>query len=137
MASLLPFLMFTGRAEEAMRYYVGLFPRSEILHVDRYEAGQPGAEGTVRQARFVVAGQELMCIDSPPVHAFGFTPSISLFVSVDAAEDVDRLGTRLAADGGGVLMPASRYPFAERYTWVTDRFGVSWQLSFRTAEGAK
>ncbi len=136
MPKLTPFLMFTGQAEEAMRFYVDLFPRSELRRIDRYEAGQPGAEGTVRQAWCVVAGQELMCIDSPPMHAFNFTPSISLFVALDSPDDVDRIAARLA-DGGAVLMPADRYPFADRYTWVNDRFGVSWQLSFRTAEGAK
>jgi uncharacterized protein YndB with AHSA1/START domain len=68
------------------------------------------------------------CIDSPIEHGFTFTPAVSLAVRGVSAQAVDRAFARLA-DGGNVLMALDRYPFSERFGWVTDRFGVSWQLS--------
>lgn len=123
-----PFLMFEGAAEEAMRLYVSLFPDSRIKQIDRYGPGEPGAEGSVRLARFTVAGQELMCIDSPAKHAFTFTPSVSLFVECESAEELERVFGALS-EGGQVLMPLDGYGFSARFGWVNDRFGVSWQLN--------
>jgi len=74
-------------------------------------------------------GQKLFFFDSPMKHAFTFTPSISLMVDCDSAEEVDRLFTALS-DQGKTLMPLDAYPFARRFAWVDDRFGVSWQLRF-------
>jgi predicted 3-demethylubiquinone-9 3-methyltransferase (glyoxalase superfamily) len=126
--SVTPFLMFTGKADEAMRFYVDLFDESEIREVKYYGPGEQGPEGTVHQAEFVISGQRLMCIDSPPVHDFTFTPSISLFVtSPDEAKIISYF--EKLSEGGAVLMPLDSYPFSRKYAWVTDRFGVSWQLS--------
>jgi predicted 3-demethylubiquinone-9 3-methyltransferase (glyoxalase superfamily) len=122
------FLMFEGRAEEAMTFYVSLFEDGEIASVTRYGAGQAGAEGSVQHATFKLAGQELMCIDSPAHHEFGFTPAMSLFVQCDSAEELDRLYGALAKDGQE-LMPLGDYGFSRRFGWVNDRFGVSWQLN--------
>ena len=129
-ASITPFLMFTGRAEEAMRFYVSLFADGRIESVERYGPEEPEREGTVVLARFVIAGQRVLCIDSPAVHPFGFTPAVSLFVELDAVEEVDRLFAALS-EGGEVMMPLDAYPFSRRYAWLSDRFGVSWQLSAR------
>ncbi len=122
------FLMFEGRAEEAMDLYTSLFERSGIVSMDRYGPNEDGKEGTVRKATFRLGGQEFMCIDSSVHHAFTFTPAISLFVSCDSESEVDRLFGRLS-EGGQVLMPLAAYPFSEKFGWVMDRFGVSWQLS--------
>ena len=78
----LPFLMFEGRAEEAMRFYVSLFPESRVIEIARYGKGAEGAEGTISRATFRIAGQDIMCTDSFVKHAFTFTPAISLFVLV-------------------------------------------------------
>jgi predicted 3-demethylubiquinone-9 3-methyltransferase (glyoxalase superfamily) len=59
-----PFLMFEGNAEQAMRFYVSLFPQSEILELTHYGAAGPGVEGSVMRAIFRIAGQTLMCTDS-------------------------------------------------------------------------
>lgn len=125
--SVTPFLMFEGRAEEAMRFYTSLFEDGRIDSIESYGSDGPGPEGTIVLASFVVAGQRIRCIDSPAPHAFGFTPSVSLFVETEAAE-VDRLFAALS-EGGEVLMPLDAYPFSPRYAWVNDRFGVSWQLA--------
>ena len=64
-----PFLMFEGKAEEAMTFYVSLFPDGKIVDIVRYGPGQAAAEGSVKLASFTVGGQTVMCIDSPPKHA--------------------------------------------------------------------
>jgi predicted 3-demethylubiquinone-9 3-methyltransferase (glyoxalase superfamily) len=125
-----PFLMFEGEAEEAMNFYVSLFDNSEITEITRYKAGEAGREGSVMLATFVLNGMKVMCIDSPGEHPFSFTPSISLYVSCTTEEEVERLFNELS-EGGQVLMPLNSYPFSEKYSWVNDRFGVSWQLSLQ------
>src|SRR4051812_16147824 len=68
-----PFLMFEGRAEEALDFYIATVPESRIEHIDRYGAGEPGPEGSVRMARAVVAGLPILASDSFVQHAFTFT----------------------------------------------------------------
>ncbi|AXE24933.1 VOC family protein [Streptomyces globosus] len=122
------FLMFEGQAEEAMAFYTSLFDDAEVLDITRYGPGEPGPEGTVQHAVFSLAGQQLMCIDSPAKHDFGFTPAISLFVQCDSEAELDRLYEALL-EGGAALMPLGSYGFSPKFGWVSDRFGVSWQLN--------
>jgi predicted 3-demethylubiquinone-9 3-methyltransferase (glyoxalase superfamily) len=122
------FLMFTGAAEEAMNFYVSLFPNSRVVSVSRYGAGEPGKEGTVKQAAFELNNTRLLCIDSPVKHAFDFTPSISLFTDCDDVAQLDRLFAAFN-EGGMALMPPNNYGFSQKFAWVQDRFGVSWQLN--------
>jgi predicted 3-demethylubiquinone-9 3-methyltransferase (glyoxalase superfamily) len=125
---LTPFLMFQkGEAEEAMTFYTGLFDDGEVLFVERFGAGEPGPEGGIKQGVFRVAGQQLRCLDSPPVHDFDFTPSLSLFVRCGSREELEKLWAGLA-EGGVPLMPLDDYGFGP-FGWTNDRFGVSWQLS--------
>ncbi|ALE06298.1 3-demethylubiquinone-9 3-methyltransferase [Arthrobacter sp. ERGS1:01] len=123
-----PFLMFTGQAEEAMDFYVSTFPDAEILRIERNGPEDPARAGTVRGATFRIADQTFRCIDSPPVHAFGFTPSVSFFFDCKDEAQLDALFGQLS-EQGSVMMPPGQYPFAQRYAWLSDRFGVSWQLS--------
>ncbi|MET9254407.1 VOC family protein [Streptomyces sp. NPDC048182] len=123
-----PFLMFEGRAEEAMTFYTSLFEDGRVLDVSRYGEQGPGEPGTVVRATFSLAGQRIMCIDSHVKHAFGFTPAVSLFVECDDDAELERLHGALA-DGGEELMPLGSYGFSTRFAWVNDRFGVSWQLN--------
>jgi predicted 3-demethylubiquinone-9 3-methyltransferase (glyoxalase superfamily) len=122
------FLMFDGKAEEAMNYYVSVFEQAEITSIQRYGANEAGAEGTVALATFSLYGQTFMCIDSNVKHDFTFTPSISLYVACATEDEIDRLFAKLS-DGGSVAMPLMAYPFSEKFGWVTDKYGVSWQLN--------
>jgi predicted 3-demethylubiquinone-9 3-methyltransferase (glyoxalase superfamily) len=122
------FLMFDGRAEEAMNLYISLFEKSEIISIVRYGPNEAGAEGSVLHATFSLNGQLFMAIDSSIEHAFSFTPSISLYVMCETEPEVDRLYTALSQDGD-IAMPLDTYPFSEKFAWVVDRYGVSWQLS--------
>ena len=123
-----PFLMFEGNAEEAMTFYISLFPGSEVTDIVRYGPGQAGAEGSVMKARFRLGEQAVMCIDSPMKHAFTFTPAFSFFVECESEEELGRLAAALA-EGGTTLMPLGNYGFSRQFTWLNDRFGVSWQLN--------
>ncbi|MGW0480708.1 VOC family protein [Nonomuraea sp. NPDC003214] len=122
------FLMFEGKAEEAMTFYVSLFDDAEIVAVTRYGPGGPGAEGSVLHATFRLAGQEYMAIDSAVRHDFTFTPSMSLYVQCESADEIERLYAALS-EGGAALMPLGDHGFSKRFGWVNDRFGVSWQLN--------
>jgi predicted 3-demethylubiquinone-9 3-methyltransferase (glyoxalase superfamily) len=121
-------LMFEGVAEEAMTFYISLFPGSAVTSLERYGANQPGKEGSILRAEFRLGTQALACIDSPAKHAFTFTPSISVFVECDNLVEQDRLFEALMA-GGSTLMPLSNYGFSQRFGWVADRFGLSWKLN--------
>lgn len=123
-----PFLMFQGRCEEALDFYVQTLPQSEILSLDRFGEGEPGPAGTIRFARFRVGGLEIIANDSPPVHDFTFTPSFSLWIDCEDAAEVDRLAAALS-DGGRQMMPADNYGFSSRFAFVEDRFGVSFQIN--------
>lgn len=127
-ASVRPFIMYQGEAEAAMTFYVSLFPGAEIVDIVRYGPGHAGPEGSVMTAVFSIAGQKVMCIDSPVKHDFGLTPAFSLFVDCESEDELTRLASALA-DGGAVLMPLGNYGFSRKFTWVNDRFGVSWQLN--------
>ncbi|KRF13694.1 3-demethylubiquinone-9 3-methyltransferase [Paenibacillus sp. Soil787] len=120
--------MFSGQAEEAMNFYTSLFDHSEILTIKRYGPGEVGPEGSVLHATFSLHGQVFMCIDSYVKHDFTFTPAISLYVTCDSEEEIERVYEKLAQDGK-VFMPLAAYPFSEKFGWVGDRFGVTWQLT--------
>ena len=128
MTTVSPFLMFEGRAEEAMTRYVAVIPNSEVLRLDRHGADSPGAEGTVAHGEALLAGQRVRFFDSPAQHAFTFTPALSLFVSVETEGELDRIVDALAA-GGSFLMPTGDYGFSPRFAWLNDEFGVSWQVN--------
>ncbi len=125
-----PFLMFTGQAEEAMEFYTALFPNSRVIQIERYGPGEAGPEGTVKTAVFELCGQRFMCIDSPIKHEFGFTPAISFFVECENEQEFQRYFDALER-GGEVLMPIGDYGFSRKFSWVNDRFGVSWQLNLQ------
>lgn len=111
-----------------MRFYTSLFADGRIVDIARYGPGEAGAEGSVIKASFVVGGQTVMCIDSPAAHAFTFTPSFSLFVTCKSEAQIDKLAGALG-QGGAELMPLGSYGFSRKFAWVSDRFGVSWQLN--------
>ncbi len=123
-------LWYDDAAEEAARLYASLFDGSEVKEPSRYDgpssraSGRP--EGSPMTVPFRLAGTDFLALNGGP--HFRFTPAISLFVTCDTGDEVDRLYAGLA-DAGGVLMPLGEYPFSPRYAWVADRWGLTWQLS--------
>jgi len=123
-----PFLMFEGNAEEAMNLYVSLFADGEVLAIERYGPGEASVDGSIKVARFRIGGQTVMCIDSPAKHDFSFTPAFSFFVEFESEDEQSRIYGGLVP-GGSVFMPMGNYGFSRSFAWISDTFGVSWQLS--------
>lgn len=133
------FLAFHGNAEEAMEFYTSLFEDSEVRQVIRARAEDPGwEEGTLQHAIFTLAGQQLMCINTPPPgnhlhriapwHEFSFNPGFTIYVQRETDEDFDRLYEALT-EKGQIYLPAASYGFSPKFAWVTDRYGISWRLN--------
>jgi predicted 3-demethylubiquinone-9 3-methyltransferase (glyoxalase superfamily) len=109
------FLTFDGRAEEAVAFYTSIFDNSQIVSSARYGDAGPGPEGALMAATFELDGQELVALNGGP--SFSFSQGISLLVDCETQEEVDRYWERLSEDG-------EPGPCG----WLTDRFGVSWQV---------
>ena len=131
---IIPSLWFDREAEEAALFYTSLFKNSQIRETARYtEAGQEvhrQQPGSVMTVDFELDGYAFTALNGGP--AFKFNPSISFFANRRTTEEVDNLWKELG-EGGSVLMPLQSYPFSERYGWLQDRYGLSWQISL--AEG--
>jgi len=123
-------LWFNGQAEEAAKFYTSAFKNSKIGKVARY--GESAAEvsgqkvGSVMTVEFEIEGQRILCLNGGP--QFKFTPSFSYFVWCENEEEIDNLWQKLA-EGGEVRMGLDKYPWATKYGWTKDRFGVEWQVT--------
>src|SRR3546814_16746987 len=116
MSKITPSLWFDGKAEEAARYYVSLLPDSRIDAILPYSVETPGGKpGDVMSVEFTLAGQSYMALNGGPY--FQFTPAISFFVDCADQAEVDRHWAA-HSDGGSTMQCG----------WLTDRYGVSWQL---------
>jgi len=115
MQKITPFFWFDGKAEEAMNFYVSIFKNSKVGSVTRYGEGGPGPKGTVMSATFQLEGQEFSALNGGP--QFKFSPAISFFVNCQTQAEVDELWEKLSA-GGQKL----------RCGWLTDKYGVTWQI---------
>jgi predicted 3-demethylubiquinone-9 3-methyltransferase (glyoxalase superfamily) len=124
-----PFLWFNDNAEEAAHFYTSTFKNSRITTVTRYSGEGAKTSGmpvdSVMTVAFQLNGQEFVAINGGPV--FQINPTISFFVNCETAQEIDMLWDKLS-DDGTVMMELDKYPFSEKYGWIQDRFGVSWQL---------
>lgn len=91
MKKVTPLLMFDGKAEEAMNFYISIFDDAKVADIKRYGKDEAGKEGSVTHAIFSLNGQEFMCIDSITNHNFTFTPSISLYVTCKSDNEITKL----------------------------------------------
>jgi predicted 3-demethylubiquinone-9 3-methyltransferase (glyoxalase superfamily) len=128
MLSVQPFLLFEGKTEEAMNFYVSLFPGAQVLDLVRYGPNEAGVEGSVKIARFSLGSQIILSTDSTVKHAFSFTASFSFYVECESESEISRLYNALAS-GGNTPMPIGDYGCSRKFAWVNDRYGVSWQLN--------
>lgn len=132
---IIPNLWFDNQAEEAADFYVSLFENSRIKNKAYYDAESSKVSGmtagTLMTVEFELAGQMFININGGPV--FFFTPATSFLVSCKTSNEVEKLYSKLS-ENGNVLMPLDSYEFSEKYAWVNDRFGVSWQLLLGTRE---
>jgi predicted 3-demethylubiquinone-9 3-methyltransferase (glyoxalase superfamily) len=119
--SITPSMLFTkdvlGRAEEAIRFYTGLFPGSTAGMMERYPAGDTNA-GKLMYAEYNISGYDMVSMDGPGGHDYIFNEGVSLVVDCKDQEEVDYYWDNLTANGGKESMCA----------WLKDKFGVSWQI---------
>ena len=111
-----PCLWFDGRAEEAVKFYTSVFKRSKKGEVARYGDAGPGPKGSVMTATFTIEGQEFMALNGGP--EFKFSPAVSFIVHCKNQKRVDYYWDKLMEGGGA----------PQQCGWLTDRFGVSWQV---------
>ena len=108
-----PCLWFDGNANEAANYYCSVFNNSKIVN------------NTPIVTRFEIEGKLIMGLNGGPM--FKINPSISLFVNCITNDEIETIWNRLI-DGGSAMMPLENYPWAEKYGWLVDKFGMTWQL---------
>lgn len=125
MQKIVPHLWFDTEAKAATAFYATLFPDSKVDHVSKITDTPSGDCDIVS---FTLAGQEFMAISAGPY--FKLNPSISLFVVFDNEQEIEATWNKLI-DGGKALMPYDTYPWAQKYGWLEDKYGLSWQLSLR------
>ena len=117
-----------NQAEAAMNFYVALFENSTIINIKRWTKGGPVEEGKIMQATFELDGNLFMCSDSLPVHDWDFSPAFSNYLECENEEEIERLFSKLSKNGT-VMMPLDNYGFSQKFGWIVDQFGVSWQLN--------
>lgn len=123
------FLTFQdNNAENAMNFYVELFDNSKIISVKRWGKDGPVEEGKIMHATFDLNGSTFMCSDSPAIHDWNFSPAVSNYIECENEEELERLFSKLSKNGQ-VTMPLNNYGFSQKFGWVIDQFGVSWQLN--------
>ena len=115
-------LWFDKEAREAAEFYVSVFPQSKIKSITTLHNTPSGSVDTVT---FELLGREFQAISAGPL--FRFNPSVSFHVTCRTKDEVDALWERLS-EGGTVLVELGAYPFSERYGWVQDKYGLSWQI---------
>lgn len=125
------FLTFQdNNAENAMNFYVEIFDNSKVISLQRWPQGAPGEEGKIMQAIFDLDGNLFMCSDSPAIHDWDFSPAISNFIECDSEAEIEKLFSKLS-ENGNVTMPLNNYGFSQKFGWVIDQYGVSWQLNLK------
>jgi len=135
MQKIIPHLWHDKQAQEAARFYCSLLPDSQITNIVTLHNTPSGDTDIVS---FKVWGYEFMAINGG--HFFKFNPSISFMVNFDPSKDkeaktrIDTVWAKLL-QGGKTLMPLQKYPFSERYGWIEDKYGLSWQLILTDPDG--
>jgi predicted 3-demethylubiquinone-9 3-methyltransferase (glyoxalase superfamily) len=115
MQKVTPFLWFDGKAEEAAAFYTSIFEDSKIVSTTRYGGAGPGPKGSVMSVTFQLGGQEFIALNGGP--HFSFTPALSLFVTCQSQEEVDRYWERFSQGGE-----------SQGCGWIKDKYGLSWQI---------
>jgi predicted 3-demethylubiquinone-9 3-methyltransferase (glyoxalase superfamily) len=114
-----PFLWFDDKAEEAMNFYVSVFPNSKVVSVSRYNEAGPRKPGSVMVCSFDLDGVRFNALNGGP--EFKFSEAVSFFVECEDQKEIDYYWSRLL-EGGGTEGPCG---------WLKDKFGLSWQIAPR------
>ncbi|MBV8340576.1 MAG: VOC family protein [Candidatus Eremiobacteraeota bacterium] len=117
MPQITPFLWFENKAEEAAKFYVSLFKNSKIQNISYYSDAGPGPAGTAMVVEFALDGQDFMALNGGPTGSVEGQPPISLFVSCETQDEVDKLWDKLG-EGGRTLQCG----------WLVDKYGFTWNI---------
>ena len=115
MQKITPFLWFDNQAEEAANFYVSVFKNSRIVTVTHYTELGPGPKGSVMTVGFQLDGQDFTALNGGP--EYKFTPALSLVVNCQTQAELDDMWQKLSAGGEEV-----------QCGWLTDKYGLSWQV---------
>ncbi|WP_239257365.1 VOC family protein [Listeria ilorinensis] len=124
------FLTFPGTAEEAVDFYVSLFKDAKILDMTRISERDRGEVGKILNLTFTLAGQNFMALDMEEQYFVPFSWTTSILIDCPNEAEFDRLFEAFAKDGK-VMMGPEEIGLLKKATWVTDRYGVTWQLIYR------
>lgn len=133
--NIVPHLWYDKEANEAAEFYASIFPDSKITNITTLHDTPSGDSDVVS---FELWGQKFMAISAGPL--FKFNPLVSFIVNFDpsrekdAREKIKEVWNKLS-EGGTALMPLDKYPFSEKYGWIQDKYGLSWQLILTNPEG--
>ena len=117
MPKISPFLWFDKEAEQAVKFYVSVFPNSKLGEIQRYPAGSPGQAGSVMTVAFELNGEPFTALNGGPV--FQFNEAVSFVIDCADQSEVDYFWDKLTADGGKPVQCG----------WLKDRYGLSWQVA--------
>ncbi|HEY9380759.1 MAG TPA: VOC family protein [Burkholderiales bacterium] len=115
MNKITPCLWFDGNAEEAVNFYTSVFKNFKVGEVMRYGDAGPGPKGSVLTVAFELEGQEFIALNGGPMYQF--SPAVSFFVNCDTQEEIDEFWEKLSEDGQ-----------TQQCGWLTDKYGVTWQI---------
>jgi predicted 3-demethylubiquinone-9 3-methyltransferase (glyoxalase superfamily) len=125
MQKITPHLWFDKEAKEAADLYVSIFGKgSRVKNISQLDNTPSGSVDIVT---FELLGREFQAISAGPL--FKFNPSVSFHVICATRDEVDPIWEKLSS-GGTVLMELGAYPFSERYGWLQDKYGLSWQINY-------
>jgi predicted 3-demethylubiquinone-9 3-methyltransferase (glyoxalase superfamily) len=127
MQKITPFLWFEKNLKEITDFYVSVFPGTNVKTSGELE-GTPS--GTVEMATMEILGTDLSLMTAGPY--MPFNPTVSFIISCESIDEVDTLWSALSKTGT-VLMELAEYPFADKYGWIQDKYGVSWQVMFSSS----
>ncbi|ABR48076.1 3-demethylubiquinone-9 3-methyltransferase [Alkaliphilus metalliredigens QYMF] len=124
MSKIIPHLWFDKEADEASRFYLSVFKDSKLKYKTTLNDTPSGA---VDMLTIELEGQEFMLLSAGPL--FKLTPAVSFLIACNSKEEVDMLWEKLI-ENGETLMPLDAYPFSEKYGWLIDQYGLSWQVMY-------
>jgi predicted 3-demethylubiquinone-9 3-methyltransferase (glyoxalase superfamily) len=122
---IVPFLWFNDNAESAVSFYTSIFRNSRISGIAKYTDGARMPEGSIMTITFRLEGLEFGALNGGPLS--NFTPAVSFMVGCKTPKEANKLWKMLMT-GGTPLMNIGRYHFSERYGWLVDKYGISWQI---------
>ena len=127
---ILPFLSFKGNAEEAVKFYISVFPDAKILSLVRITDKANGIPGKILNVLFEIMGQQFMAMYMDEQHSPDFSWAVSMYINCCSEEEFDMIFSRLSEKGIVMMGPEPVLEF-KKVSWITDKYNVTWQLVWK------